>query len=622
MILSDNIFYQHKNILFFKQYSWYRPACYGTIVLFFNFFIIMAKNTLPVTYTLRMPQPHTHYFEVEIQIPDTDESDALTLQLPVWTPGSYLVREFSRHIERAEAFNEAGAALKIAKTDKNTWQVIHNKSKAVTVRYGVYAYELTVRTSFLDSDKAYINGANLFCWIEGREKEASILNIEAAPEWKQFSTALPKKNIKNNIWQLQIANYDTLVDSPILIGNHEVYEFKAAGVPHEVAITAPHNADIPAMLEHLTKIAETETAIFGEHPCEHYVYIILNSEKDYGGLEHLNSTSLLTSRFGYSNDAYTGFLGLTAHEYFHLWNVKRLRPIELGPFDYGQENYTELLWQAEGFTSYYDDFTLRRAGIISSKDYLNLLVKSFNYTANTHGCAIESLAAASYDAWIKYYRRNENSDNAQVSYYTKGAQIAFMLDMEIRRATKGTKNLDNVLRNMYEKYYKQLGRGFTRNEIKAEIETISGKNFDDFFTNYIEGTAPININKFLEVVGLEAVNTATNTAATLGVNTKTEEGRTIVSTTPHGGNAYEAGINVNDEIVALNNYRIKGNLSDLMKQFKNGDTINVLISRDGILRTIPVYLQPSKQTTYQIKKLDNASEEQKLQYQAWIQEAF
>ena len=392
-----------------------------------------AALAAELRYTLSMPEPHTHYFKVEAEL-SGGRKNYIDFTMPVWAPGSYLVREFAKNVEGFTATDKAGKALRVEKIDKNTWRVYSNKADVVRASYDVYAYEMSVRTSFLDASHGYVNGTSIFMYPEGYEKLGGTLVVKPYQDWNKVSTGLKS----TGKFTFTFPNYDILADSPLEIGTHDVYEFTAAGVPHELAMYGEGNYEPQRLIQDMTRVIEEAVAVMGELPVDRYVFIVHNLNRGGGGLEHLNSTTLQTSRWNYSSEAgYNGFLSLVAHEYFHLWNVKRLRPEPLGPFDYDNENYTRLLWVSEGITSYYDDLIVRRAGFTTPQRYLDVVSGSINSVENTPGNKVQAVAEASFDAWIKYYRRNENSSNAEVSYYTKGGVLGHLLNMEIMEATKG-----------------------------------------------------------------------------------------------------------------------------------------------------------------------------------------
>jgi Predicted protease with the C-terminal PDZ domain len=329
----------------------------NSIYTVFIIFVTLSIQAQSINYHLSMPKPQNHYFEVQVDLKDF-EGDYIDIQMPIWSPGSYLAREFARHVNLVKAKTNVGKALEVYKRNKNTWRIEKGDANEITVNYEVYAFELSVRTSFLDLTHGYINGSSIFMYPVNYKQLNGNLHITPFKDFKQITTALPKKadGLANdvNTQSFSFKNYDHLADSPIEIGNQEIFTFNAAGVKHTVAMYGDGNYNIQTLQKDMAKVVESTTAVFGENPNKEYVFIIHNTTKGGGGLEHCESTTLNVKRWTYQGPAYFGFLSLVAHEYFHLWNVKRIRPVELGPFKYDQENYTSLLWVMEGFTSYYD----------------------------------------------------------------------------------------------------------------------------------------------------------------------------------------------------------------------------------------------------------------------------
>lgn len=567
-----------------------------------------AKNA-SIAYTVSTPKPETHFAEVTLKI-DNYKKDYIDFKLPVWAPGSYLVREFSRFIEDFNA-KSGDTELKWEKISKNTWRVFSNKASNITVSYSVYCYELSVRTSFVDDSHAYFNGTSVFMYVDDLLQKDGDLKIIPYKDFKKVATALPKKD---NQWNYSFTNYDFLVDCPIEIGNHEEFEFTAGGTLHKVAMYGKGNYDIETLRKDMAAVCQSATDVFGDNPNKEYTFIIHNLTNGSGGLEHLNSTTLQVNRWTYDGGSYKGFLSLVAHEYFHLWNVKRIRPEALGPFDYENENYTHLLWVMEGFTSYYENVILYRAGILSGDDLINKMKSKISYIENAPGGKVQSATESSWDAWIKAYRPHENSGNVTISYYSKGAVLAYMLDLQIIENTKGEKTLDDVMKLLWNKYAKELKRGFTDTEFQKAVEEIAGKSLDTFFKNHIFDAQTVDYAKFFDFIGIKYTTLADEVTPKLSASLR---GNTISSITA-GGSAYESGLNVNDEIIAINEYRVDNNISDILSEYKVGDKVEVLIARDNIMKTIQLELLPSTSSTIILEAQSELSDAQKTNLKAWL----
>ncbi|MBC5991386.1 M61 family metallopeptidase [Pontibacter cellulosilyticus] len=589
------------------------------LFLLLSLFILCSGNAVyaaDIKYTLSMPEPHTHYFKVEAELSGVQKK-YVDFTMPVWAPGSYLVREFAKNVENFNATDKNGKALRTEKIDKNTWRVYADKANLIKASYDVYAFEMSVRTSFLDASHGYVNGTSVFMYPEGYQNLAGSLVVKPYANWDKVSTGLKS----TDKFTYSFPNYDILADSPLEIGNHEVYTFTAAGVPHEVAMYGEGNYNPETLMQDMKRVVEESISIMGELPVDRYVFIVHNLQRGGGGLEHLNSTTLQTSRWNYGTESgYNGFMSLVAHEYFHLWNVKRLRPQPLGPFDYNQENYTSLLWVSEGITSYYDDLIVRRAGFTSPQRYLDIVAGTINSVENTPGNKVQTVAESSYDAWIKYYRRNENSSNAEVSYYTKGGVMGHLLNMEIMKKTGGKKSLDDVMRYMYDRYYKKLNRGYTENEFKEAVEKIAGTNMDAFFRDYINGTKSPDYNEYFKAAGLELINLNKGSEnASWGATTAMSDGKVMVRSITRGTSAYEAGLNVNDEIIAVDGFRVGEDVNQYVNGREVGDKLELMITRDGKLMMLEIPMLKDNNVRYRLEQIDNPTKEQQQIYAKWLE---
>jgi predicted metalloprotease with PDZ domain len=401
-------------------------------------------STPDIAYTVSMSKPATHLLEVEMRLKWNQMPDQAELKMPVWTPGSYLVREYARHVQDFAVKDASGKALGWRKINKNTWQVDSKGVGEVVATYRVYSNELTVRTNELNDEHGFWNNGALLMFPKGQLAVASTVKVNPFGNWK-VATGLPKVAGQTNAFRAP--NFDVLYDSPFEVSNFNEISFDVQGKSHRYILSGDGNYDLKVLARDTAKIIEEAYKIFGELPYEDYTFIV--NLRGGGGLEHLNSTALQWNRFGFKPAArYRGFLSLVAHEYFHAWNVKRIRPDALGPFDYENENYTKLLWVAEGATSYYESVLLRRAGLESDSAILNSKANAITDLQNRPGRFETSLEEASMDAWIKYYRQDENSANNQISYYDKGDIVNMMLDLTIRASTNGAKSLDDVMKHL------------------------------------------------------------------------------------------------------------------------------------------------------------------------------
>lgn len=579
-------------------------------------------STPTITYVLSMPQPQTHYFEVQLNLSNLSDANLkrqgyVDVKMPVWTPGSYLIREYAKNVE-GFTVRSGQNSIPARKISKNTWRVPYTGESNLSILYKVYAYELTVRTSFLDEQHGYVNGASMFVYVPQLMNLPATLTVKPAPGWNVVSTAL--KLVPGQQFTYEVPNYDLLVDSPLEIGNHRVLRFTSSGIPHQIAMFGETQYNEQRLLDDYKRVTEAAAAVVGEHPCENYLFIVHHLPTGGGGLEHLNSTSLQTSRNAYATESgYTGFMGLVAHEYFHLWNVKRIRPKALGPFDYDNENYTHLLWVAEGFTSMYDNYLLRRSGVTTPERYLDDVAGDINSTENTPGSGVQSLTEASWDAWIKYYRPNENSTNSTISYYVKGAVVANLLNLEILHRSGGERSLDDVLRFLWNEYYKKQKRGFTDEELQQAVEKAAGHSLNDFFQQYVWGTSPIDYDNFFAYVGCRLVDqNRSNTDPYLGVNTSNNGGKLVVSSVLRDSPAWNDGLNVNDELIAINGVRVMDDVNRYLAGKKPGDVLNVQINRAGLMKNFRIVLKNSPRKSYKIERLPSPTAAQQSLYRKWL----
>jgi predicted metalloprotease with PDZ domain len=581
---------------------------------------VSAAAQTPVRFTVSMPRPHTHLLEVEMRFALPRPAPQVNFVMPVWAPGSYMIREFERHVQDFEAADAAGGgrALTWAKTNKNTWRVETRGAREVRVAYKVYANELSVRTNELNDRHAHWLNVGVLMYPEGHLNTPATLRVVPFGDWK-VATQMAAVPGEANTFRAE--NFDELLDSPVEVGNFKVVSFEVSGVPHRFVIDGEGNYDVERMRRDTQKICETFVALMGELPAREYTFFTHMYTRDDGGLEHLNSSSLIMERNSFRNPAYYQyFLSLVAHEYFHLWNVKRIRPDALGPFDYSRENYTKLLWVAEGVTEYYGWHLVRRAGLLSEEDYLAKLSSVIGEMQHTPGRLKMSVEEASFDAWIKYYRRDENSVNSQISYYDKGQLVGLLLDMEIRKLSGGAKSLDDVMRHLYTEFYKK-NRNYTPADFQRVAELMAGASLENFFARYVRGREELDYNAALNVVGLQLGDGSLITVAraALGADLGQEGERLVVRRVYSGRAAYEQGLNARDQIVALDGMRVnQQSFLARLAEKRPGDTINLTLFRDDDLRTLPIKLGAQVVEDFRLLPVKQPTPEQKRQYRAWI----
>ena len=568
-----------------------------------------------IAFTVSMSKPSTHLLEVEMRMKWAAMPDQAELKMPVWTPGSYLVREYARHVQDFAAKDASGRALPWRKINKNTWQIDSKGINEIVATYRVYSNELTVRTNELNDEHAFFTPAALLMFPKGQLQAPSTVKVDPANNWK-VATGLPAVSGQPNTFRAE--NFDVLYDSPFEVSDFTEFSFDVRGKKHRYVITGEGNYDTKALARDTTKIIEESYKIFGDLPYGDYTFIV--NLRGGGGLEHLNSTALQWNRFGFKPAArYKGFLGLVAHEFFHLWNVKRIRPDALGPFDYENENYTRLLWVAEGATEYYSNVLLRRAGLITEREFLNARAANFTDLASRPGRFETSLEEASMDAWIKYYRQDENSINNQISYYDKGEIVNMMLDIVIRTSSNGAKSLDDVFRHLYNEFSKK-GRNFTPEDYQKVSEMMAGRSLEDFFSKYVRGEAEIDYAAIMAPLGLNVTVTQPNKGrAYIGADTAEENGRLTVRTVAVGTPAYEQGINTGDQIVAIDGYRATTQfLQTYLNEKKPGDTVKLTLFRFDRLRDTNFTLGGNNRTEISIAPVESPTDSQRTLYRAYM----
>jgi len=578
-------------------------------------FLTFSQN---ISYTLKMPKPQNHYYHVEMELDDFT-TEELILKMPIWAPGSYLAREFAKNVNLVKAFDENGAELMVKKTNKNSWHIQKGKAKKVKVKYEVYAFELTVRTSFLDLTHGFVSGSGVFMYVSGHKSNNGLVTVYPHKDFKVITTAMKEagEGVRTDGSKtFSFENYDHLVDCPIEIGNQEVFSFEAAGVHHTVGIYGFGNYDIEALKVDMGKVVQAATNIFGKNPNKDYTFIIHNVLDGQGGLEHVNSTVLSVNRWTYSGEKYLRFLKLVAHEYFHLWNVKRIRPVELGPFNYDEENYTSLLWVMEGFTSYYEKMILLRAGYYDQDQLLRKMFSSLNYVEGSTGSRVQPVAHASFDAWIKAYRPNENSANTTMSYYSRGSVIAMMLDAKIIKKYKGKKCLDHFMQHIYKTYYEEKGRGFSEQEFKKELEDFLRENMDQFYADYIDGTKIPDYNEIFSQVGLN-VNYVGKSIPSVGVSFRQSGGKVLIRGIRSGSAAEDAGLSVKDEIIGCNGIRVdKASLESFFAALKIGEEVNILFAREDQLYSTDIVVTAYEKPKFEYQQTTDKPTQKLFDY--WL----
>ena len=551
----------------------------------------------PVHYRIEAADPHARLFTVTLTVAHPQEQQELSL--PVWIPGSYLVREFSKNLQRLSA--QQGRRVPLVQLDKHRWRATCRTDRPLVLTYEVCAYDSSVRTAWLDASRGFFNGTSVCLRVHGQEDAPHALEVAstaATAHWSVATGLTPQSIDKRGFGVYAASHYDELVDCPVEMGTFWSGQFTACGVAHRFVVAgAAPSFDGKRLLADTQKICETAIRFWhgkGKPPIKNYLFMLNAVHDGYGGLEHRNSTALICGRRDLprtgearASDGYTTLLGLISHEYFHTWNVKRLRPAEFFRYDYSQENYTELLWFFEGFTSYYDDLLLRRAGLIDDATYLKLLAKATNQVLQTPGRSLQTVAQASFDAWVKYYRQDENTPNATVSYYTKGSLVALCLDLTLRREGKTT--LDDVMRALWKRC---AGGPMTEADLRAELASLAGRSFDNELDQWVHSTAELPLAELLAAHGVALKPEQPQLAQRLGLRV-TENHSVQLKTVLRGGPAEKAGMAAGDEWLGLQvqgqGWRI-ARLEDVAFYAGAATQVTAVVARDGRLLQLPMAL--------------------------------
>lgn len=608
----------------------------------FLFWVAASASAAPrLRFTVGMPQPTTHLFTIEMTASGLPASaQTVELALPVWTPGSYLVREFERNVQDFAPLGDGGKSLAWQKTRKNVWQVATGGATQITVRYRVYANALAVQQAELTDTGAFWNNAALLMHLRGTVKTPVLVRVSLPQGWT-IATGLPQ-----TADGYRAPDMDVLYDSPFLCGPLDIVDFTALGKPHRLALWGRGNYDKAFLARYVQTVVETEGRMMGGLPYDNYTFLLLLRDGGGGGLEHLNSTAIVLSPYSFRDPLrFTDNLEVIAHEYFHLWNVKRIRPDALGPFDYENENYTRSLWVAEGITSYYEDVFLRRAGILTRAGYLDNQARSIANVEQTPGRLQQSVEEASFDAWIKQYRPDENSVNTQISYYTKGALLGMLLDLTLRQKTANARSLDDVMRSLYREYA-QKGRNYTPSDFQKVCEQVAGGTLEAFFASYVRGRDDLDFRAALAPFGLTLTRTARTAGgqeaaptAYLGARyavsalTSSTPGadRTVatvdpagvkVSAVPSDTPAYAQGLSAGDVLLAVDGVRVRtaDDVNSRLADHRPGDKVTLTLFRLDQLRQIDVTLGSRVRPDYRLTVAPNATDAQKALLKGWLGE--
>ena len=577
---------------------------------------LMFSQNPTLEYKLGMSKPSTHLLEVELSVKGLPSGNsAIDFLMPVWRTGRYVIFDFAGGVQEFSARDGSGSLLKWSKTEKSTWRVEKTRATAVTIRYKVYANEFDMRTRGLNDEHAFVDGCAVFMYIDRYRHLPLTVAVTPFQDW-HVTTGL--EAVSGGQFRFSAPNFDYLVDCPLEIGHQKDFEFQVEGKKHVLSIFGQGNYDADTLIRDISKIVKANKEFWGDLPYDRYVFMLHLSSRG-GGTEHINSTIMQTGPYGFKNpNSYRGFLGLVSHEYFHTWNVKRLRPKGILPYDYMRENYLNELWVAEGTTSYYGELLLARAGFIPVSGMLDGLASGVLSDRQRPGNKVQSVTESSFDAWIKLWKNNQQSYNAETDYYGKGSDVSLVLDLEIRQRSKNKYSLDDVMRTLYRRF-PLSGKGYTVDDVRTIAEDLAGGSLQSLFDNYVFGTTAIDWESTLRYAGLELQAKDSERKTWLGLQSSDQNGRARAWGVIAGSPAYDAGLDIGDEILAINGRRVRSSdLQDRIAEFKPGEKVKITLFRDDAMRDFEVALHLQNVPPYKVAKSVQPTPLQKSIFESWL----
>ena len=593
----------------------------------------LDEMTEPIRFSVSIPNPDDHLIAVRMEVPELGREESVELCMPVWSPGSYKVREYSRHVQNIRAEDADDRERQMEKVDKATWRVDCDGTDRLSVQYEVYAHRLNVREKHVDDSHAFYQPTALYLYPKGRLDSPARLEVNPPyPDWKVYCGLQPVDGGENR-WRAP--DFDTLFDMPVEMGDHDEVVFEVDGVEHTMAFWGEGNWDRERLERDVPEIVSANASLFDGLPYDEYTFVTLLSGGAYGGLEHRNSTALIypQNQFGEAPDAgdseppiedddYLNFLSLVAHEHFHVWNVKRIFPKAIEEFDYQRENYVPDIWTIEGITSFYDRVALLRSGLVDADRFLEFFADRIRKYESIPGRHVDSLREAGMDAWIKLYRPDENRLNSTVSYYLKGSLVALLLDLRIRRETDGERSLDDLLQHLWETFGRTEKRGYPDGYYEKAASQIAGTDLSRFFDRYVRGTDEFDWEEALDPLGLTLErSTEDDTPNTwLGIHMKSAEGGVKVSRVRNDGPAHEAGIYPGDEIIAVGDWKTGSSdqLEERLDLFEPDDVVDVQLFRRNRLLSRAVSLTAPPEDDYAIVRQTDITDAQRKRLEQWL----
>lgn len=569
-----------------------------------------------IEYTVSMENPNNHYYQVSFTY-DGFKEKSVEFKLPSWTPGYYMIMDYAKNVVNFRAVDNKGQELPWEKTQKNRWRVNSIRNGFVKVSYEVYSFRTSVADPFLDDGRGFISPTGIFLHPGGKKSHPVTVNVIPYEKFSVVSTGLEPVPGKKNVFYA--SDFDVLYDSPILAGNLEVLKFELDGIPYTVAAENLGSIDRSKFIEDHKKMIKAAIEVVGDIPYKHYTFLIMN--RGGGGLEHTNSMAVFASPASFDTpNGYRRWLSFAAHEFFHLYNVKTIRPVELGPFDYDKENYTTMLWFSEGVTSYYENLILNRAGFFTRQDVFNNLRSAIANYENIPGRLFQSAAESSFDTWLYFLNRSENSLNTTISYYDKGSALGLLLDLKIRHESGNKRSLDDVMRTLYNEYYKEKNRGFTDKEFRDVCEKTAGKPLDELFDIYIPTTREIDYTKYLAYAGLSIdTEPIPQPGGWLGTSTRQEGDNLMITRVEWDSPAYRAGLSFQDVINEVDGMKLTASqLEEKLSGLKKGDRITISVTHRENRNTLEIILGEKTIRSFEIKPMADPTPQQTAILDNWL----
>ena len=586
------------------------------LTAFILLWVLVLSGQSSLHFTVTMDQPSTHLYQVRMDIRGFD--GPLDLKMPAWTPGYYWLLDLAKNVSGFTAQSGDGRRLDWDKTAKNTWHIETGGAPEVVVTYNVYAFTQSVAHPFLDDGRGFISPTGIFLHPEGHKDHPVTVTIKPYKEWSEISTGLDP--VPGRPGTFEAADYDVLYDCPTLVGNQQILSFQVNGIPHAVALENPVDDSFrDKYVSDLKKIVETGSAVIGDIPYKHYTFIIMG--RGGGGLEHSNSMAVYSGRNYSLSDApgYKRWLAFLSHEYFHLYNIKSIRPINLGPFDYDRENLTHMLWVSEGFTVYFEYVIVNQGGLMNREETLEAFTHNITNYEYLPGSRVQSATESSYDTWLQFFNRSDNADNTAISYYDKGCILGLLMDLKIRHETKGKKSLTDVMRTLYRTYFQELKRGFTDDEFREVCEKTAGVSLEEIF-RYASTTEPIDYGKYLAYAGM-AIDTkpAELPGAFWGATVQERNNNLTVTAIEQGSPAWQSGLSTQDQLLEINGQPATRELLDkTLGAASAGDPITVKVTRRTGEKTITCSLSKKSRPGFRISPLPGATPEQVAIRDQWL----